>query len=194
MYTNNMCVHINICTFIYTCRYIYMYKYIYVHVYMYIQTCRIHKTHGYIYRSMDSVDLYGTNLHCHQWLCLLPVKGGRWRHIIPQLAGKMPLIVLAEPGGPHMLPIPPFTGTLKIHWPLSLNKKWNFLSEAQGGSAALSPYPFNAYKYDITLGKSNLNKGHHIEMEIFLEWKGLSSRELTYATMGKGTSSSRVSW
>ena len=47
------------------------------------------------------------------WLFLVPLKGGRW-HIIPQLAvytTYIPLIVLAEPGGPHMLPIPPFKGT-----------------------------------------------------------------------------------
>ena len=28
---------------------------------------------------------------CSQWIFEVPVKGGRW-HIIPQLAGKMPLI------------------------------------------------------------------------------------------------------
>ena len=35
----------------------------------------------------------------YQWLFLVPLKGGRW-HIIPQLAGKIPLIVLAFCGGP----------------------------------------------------------------------------------------------
>ena len=47
------------------------------------------------------------NTCIHQWLFLVPVKGGRW-HIIPQLAvytTYIPLIVLAEPGGLYMLPI-----------------------------------------------------------------------------------------
>ena len=46
-----------------------------------------------------------------------PKRWDRW-HIIPQLAvytiytTYIPLIVLAEPGGSHMLPIPPFMGTI----------------------------------------------------------------------------------
>ena len=37
-----------------------------------------------------SVLLFGSRL-VDQWLFLVPLKGGRW-HIIPQVAGKMPLI------------------------------------------------------------------------------------------------------
>ena len=36
-------------------------------------------------------DSAGIDRQYRQWLFLVPVKGGRW-HIIPQLAGKMPLI------------------------------------------------------------------------------------------------------
>ncbi len=47
-----------------------------------------------------------------------PKRWDRW-HIIPQLAvytTYIPLIVLAEPGGWKMLPIPPFRGTRNNHW------------------------------------------------------------------------------
>ena len=45
-----------------------------------------------------------------QWLFLVPKKGGRWHSPSPVFGRKnttyIPLIVLAEPGGPHMLHIP----------------------------------------------------------------------------------------
>ena len=44
-----------------------------------------------------------------QWLFLVPLKGGRW-HIIPQLAAYTTYILPS--GGPHMLPIPPFRGSI----------------------------------------------------------------------------------
>ena len=52
-----------------------------------------------------------------QWLFLVPLKGGRW-HIIPQLAGFLPLIYhlyIAFWG--VICYLPPFMGTRNNHWP-----------------------------------------------------------------------------
>ena len=79
-----------------------------------------------------------------------PKRWDRW-YIIPQLAvytTYIPLIVLAEPGGWKMLPIPPFMGTRNNHWlylypsPLWVDLVWFVSPKNPVQSAPKKPWKF----------------------------------------------------